>query len=115
MKHEIEVQVQRVKETLKAGKKLCLIQHDVNTFCDPYRRHVSLWIIHDGNEVYLLNELVEELGVASHFGNHLTQFSITSPDAFISHFLDGMIERFGLELPNYNGIDVDDYYRFIAA
>lgn len=111
MKHKVEVQIQRVKETLNAGKKLCLIQHGTGT----YRRHVSLWIIHDGNEVYLLNELVEELGVAKHFGKHPAQFSIKSPDDIMRSLIRAMTVKCGLELPDFNGYDVDNYYRLIAA
>lgn len=114
MDYKVEILSERVSEALSNGIKLVLIQHTMNVDADPYRRHVSLWIISDKIGVYNLADLVQELCVARRL-RFKDQLSITSPDDFIRSFLRAFIEKFHFDLPTFNGYNVDGFYRWIAA
>lgn len=111
---DLERETKWAKEVLTTGGKLVLIQHTMNDKCEPYRRHVSLWVISDKLGAQNLADLVEDLGVEKRL-KYKDQFSITSPDGFIRSFIIGMTYKYGLDLPYWNGFDVDSYYRWIAA
>lgn len=110
----LEREIKWTKEVLENGGKLVLIQHTMNEYCDPYRRHVSLWVISDKLGAQNLADLVEDLGVAKRL-KFKDQFSITAPSSFIHSFIIQMTAKYGLNLPDFNGFDVDGYYRWIAA
>lgn len=109
----IKVLAQRVIETLNNGKKLVVFCHDGNFNSDPWRRHVSLWIIHDGNEVYNLADLVEAMEVAKRMPSRDSQFNVTYVGQFVQDFIRQLDIYFGAKFDAET--DAEKYYRFLAA
>lgn len=110
---KIKVLAQRVIETLNNGKKLVVFCHDANFNSDPWRRHVSLWIIHDGNEVYNLADLVEAMEVAKRMPSRIGQFNVTYVGQFVQDFIRQLDIYFGTKFDA--AVDTERYYRFLAA
>lgn len=110
---QIKLLAQRVIETLNNGKKLVVFCHDNNFNSDPWRRHVSLWIIHDGNEVYNLADLVEAMEVAKRMPIRYAQFSVCYVDQFVQDFIRQLDIYFGAKIDA--GTDVEKFYRFLAS
>lgn len=114
MDFKVEMLSKKVSEALSKGIKLVLIQHTMNEKADPYRRHVSLWVIYDKMGADNLADLVQGLCVAKRL-KYKDQFSITSPDGFIRSFLQHFTKEYHFDLPTFNGYDVDSFYLWIAA
>lgn len=109
----IKVLAQRTIDTLNNGKKLVVFCHDANFKSDPWRRHVSLWIIHDGNEVYNLADLVEAMEVEERMKSRNDQFSVSSVERFMRDFIRQLDVCFGATFDAET--DTEKYYRFLAA
>lgn len=109
----IRMLAERTISTLDNMKKLVVFCHDANFKSDPWRRHVSLWIIHDGNEAYNLADLVEAMEVEERMKSRNDQFSVSSVEQFVQDFIRQLDVYFGATFDAET--DIERYYRFLAA
>lgn len=112
IKDEIIISLaEEVIKTLNNGKKLVVFCHDANYYSSPWRRHISLWIIHDGNEAYNLSYLVEAMGVAKRMPSRNAQFSVCYIGQFIQVFIKQLNKYFNTDFDT----EADEkYYRFLV-
>lgn len=108
-----------LNKTLKEGKKLVVFQHDLSVGRNgDYNRHISVWIIHDGNALWNLADIIELTSAEKRMPSRADQFSTINVSSFMRGFLNCVrtyypyVDFTDKELTDE---EAEKYWRFVAA